>query len=102
MAEKAGIYEALWRPYRLKENYDPSVEKDYNLEYMFEEDNPSYAREIIDILTEGLKRLKEKPDYFKTFTPKNNWGRYEVLVIFVEQYLEACKKYPDALIETSR
>ena len=33
MADKAGIYEALWRPYRLKQGYD-IPENNYELEYI--------------------------------------------------------------------
>jgi hypothetical protein len=36
MASEAGIYEALWRPYRLKEGYN-IPEDDHNAEYKFEE-----------------------------------------------------------------
>ena len=32
----------------------------------------------------------------------NGWGMYEHFVPFVEKYLEACKEYPDAVIEVSR
>lgn len=81
MAEKADLYAPIWTP---------------------EEWGAKKAADLIHELTKGLTRLKRKPAYFKRFNPSNGWGNYEVLVDFVEEYLEACKKYPDAKIEASR
>lgn len=81
MADAAGIYEALWRP---------------------EEKNWTQARDIIPVVEEGLKRLKEQPDHFKQFNAANGWGLYEHFVPFVERYLEACKQYPSATVTVSR
>ena len=81
MATKAEIYNVLWRP------------KDIYAER---------AKDIIDQLSEGLRCLKEFPDYFKGFNSPNGWGLYEHFVPFVENYLEACKKHPKALIGVSR
>ena len=81
MAEKAGIYQHLWRP---------------------EELDIKIAKELIDPLTEGLKDLKARPGYFKEFNSSNGWGMYEHFVPFVEEYLNACIEYPDALVETWR
>lgn len=81
MADKAGIYYALWRP---------------------DEKGWAFAKEIIPTLEKGLKKLKDKPEYFKKFDAKNGWGTYEHFVPFVEEILEACKKYPDATISISR
>lgn len=81
MAEKAGIYKALWCP---------------------EDINKINAGEIIELLQTGLKDLKERPEYFKQFNAPNGWGLYEHFVPFVEEYLKACKKYPDAIIEVSK
>ena len=101
MADKAGIYEALWRPYKLKENYN-IPENDHVLEYKFESENPVKASEIIKVLEKGLKDLKNRPKYFEKFNSENGWGMYEHFVPFVEKYLQACKEYPDELVTTSR
>jgi hypothetical protein len=81
MAAMAGIYKALWRP---------------------EEINKTKAGEIVSLLEKGLAELKARPEYFEQFNSTNGWGLYEHFVPFVEEYLEACKEYPDAIIEISR
>jgi hypothetical protein len=81
MAEEAGIYYALWRP---------------------DEIGKTKAGEIIELLEKGLADLKARPEHFEKFNSPNGWGMYEHFVPFVEEYLEACKKYPDAIIRISR
>jgi len=81
MARMAGIYLCLWRP---------------------EELGIDTASFLTEGLEKGLKKLKSNPDYFKSFNPKNGWGDYDGLVAFVENYLDACKKFPDAEIEVDR
>ena len=81
MADEAGIYRYLWRP---------------------EEVNAKRAKDLIPRLTNGLELLRSDPDRFKKFNPENGWGSYDGLVSFVEQYLEACKEYPEAAIRVSR
>ena len=101
MADKAGIYEALWRRHRLKEGYN-SPENDHKAEWKFEEENKTTAKDIIPLLEKGLADLKARPEHFEKFNSPNGWGMYEHFVPFVEKYLEACKEYPDAIIEVSR
>ncbi len=80
MASEAGIYEALWRP---------------------EEIGKTKASEIVDLLEKGLADLKSRPKYFEKFNSPNGWGMYENFVPFVEKYLNACREFPDAVIEVS-
>ena len=81
MADKAGIYEALWRPEEIK---------------------AKKAKDIVERLEKGLKKLKAKPKYFEKFDSPNGWGIYDNFVPFVEGCLDACKKYPNAKIYVSR
>lgn len=101
MASEAGIYEALWRPHRLKEGYN-IPEKDYEAEYKFEETNPTYAYELISIVEKGLEELKSKPEHYKTFDSPNGWGTYEHFVPFVEKYLEALKENSECRVSICR
>ena len=97
MADEAGIYEALWRPYMLKKDYIPT--EDYSKEMLFESMSITYAKDIIEILEKGLKDLKKRPKYFEKFNSSNGWGMYEHFVPFVEKYLKACKEHPEAIVE---
>lgn len=81
MAGEAGIYEHLWRPDEL---------------------GITRASGLVAPLTTGLALLKEKPERFTPFNPKNGWGTYAGLVNFVEHYLKACKEYPNATVSVSR
>ena len=101
MAGKAGIYEALWRPHRLKEGYN-IPEGDHDAEYKFEEANPSKANEIIPVLEKGLADLKARPKHYEKFNASNGWGMYDNFVPFVEKYLDALKEFPEADIDIWR
>ena len=101
MADKAGIYEALWRPFRLIDGYDIK-DGDYSAEDEFENSHTVYAKDIIDILEKGLSDLKARQKYFEQFNSPNGWWLYKHFVPFVEKYLNACKEFPDAIVETSR
>lgn len=81
MAQAAGIYRHLWRP---------------------DEIGVSKAGELIKPLTAGLKKLNANPAKFEKFNAPNGWGLYEHFVPFVEEYLNACKQFPDAIVEVSR
>lgn len=81
MAKEASIYEDLWRP---------------------EEIGITTARQLIEPLKKGLKKLKEDPEHYKKFDAENGWGRYVDFVSFVEEYLDACIKFPNALVTASR
>ena len=101
MAGAAGIYEALWRPYRLRDDY--SIPNDnYESEYKYEELNIIKASEIIPIIEKGLSELKTKPEHYKKYNSPNGWGTYKHFVPFVEKYLNALKKYPDAVVKCDR
>ena len=81
MARAAGIYHELWRPDELG----------------FTE-----SWQLIKALESGLKELRRDPGKYKVFNPGNGFGDYQLLVLFVEDYLAACKEYPEAIIEISR
>lgn len=84
MADKARLYNALWHP--------------ENLELK----NPVKAEDIIPLLEKGLKDLEDRPEYFEKFNAENGWGTYIHFVPFVRNYLNACKEFPQALVEVDR
>ena len=81
MANKAGCYYALWRP---------------------EEIGIKKAKRLIIPLEKSLLELKNNPEKYKEYNPKNGWGSYEGLIDFIIEYLEYCKKYPACKVYTSR
>lgn len=80
MAEFLGVYETLWRPHEI---------------------GIYYANEIINNLREGIHKMKLMPETYKAYNPENGWGTYEQLLKFMEDYLDACYKYPQAKIDVS-
>ena len=81
MADKAGIWIHLWEP---------------------NETGITTAKQLVEPLNAGLNRLKSNPSFFKQFNPPNGWGTYDGLVQFVEDYLNACERFPEATIRVSR
>ena len=81
MAKEAGIYMHLWRP---------------------DEIGLTKAVELIEPLRVGLELMKADRARFEQFNSPNGWGMYEHLVQFIEEYLTACEKTPDATIQVSR
>jgi len=80
MAEEAGIYNSLWC----------GEEMGYT------------AGDIIQKLTIGLEDMKTRPSHYKQFDSQNGWGLYKHFVPWVEEVLNACKKYPKCKIEVSK
>jgi hypothetical protein len=81
MAAEAGIYDHLWRP---------------------DENGITKASQLVVPLEFGLSVLKSDRVRFEKFNPSNGWGTYDGLVSFVENYLNACKQYPQANVSVSR
>lgn len=81
MANEAGLYEAMWNPAEI---------------------HAMYAKDVIEPLETGIKRLESDPDYYMQWNPKNGWGNYDGLLSFAKSYLKACKEYPEATIWISK
>lgn len=81
IADAAGIYLHLWRP---------------------EDIGITLAAQLIQPLTEAVELLKSDPKRFQELNAPNGWSVYTDFLPWVEKYLAACKKYPDAIIEAER
>lgn len=81
MADKAGIYNVLWRP---------------------EEIGVLYAKDMVPILEEGLSKLKSNPEKFKKYNPENGWGSYDGLISFSERVLKFCIEHPNMKVSAYR
>ena len=102
MAEEAGLYDVLWRPYKLIKGYKEFDEDKYDQEMQFEQLLLIYAKDLIEPLERGLMKLKAGPEYYKKFDSENGWGLYKNFVPFVENYLNACLINPDAIVDVDR
>lgn len=112
MADAAGLYEVLWRPGELMDKKKAAriheQEKAGNYHgsggaYELERSLPTVrARDLIGPLRAGLEVLRSDPERFKARNPKNGWGSYDIFVPWVERYLAACEKYPEAMVRVSR
>lgn len=100
MAEEAGLYEALWRPYQLKPDY-PGFD-DHKEEWEYEDANPVRAYEIIEIIEKGLADMKARPEHYEKFNSPNGWGTYKNFIPFIEKYLEQLKLHPEAIVVCDR
>ena len=100
MAQEAGIYYALWRPYML--GVDNPEWATHQEEDEYEENTEVLAGEIIDIVERGLADMKARPDHYRQFDSPNGWGTYDNFVPWVERYLAALKEFPNAIITVSR
>ena len=81
MAGACGVYYACWRP---------------------EEINCKRARHILPMLQDGVNVLKKDKEHYKRFDCANGWGTYGDFLPWLEEYRDACEKYPDAKIRVSR
>jgi len=75
MAAYAELYECIWSP------------------------KEKFTGQIIKSLENGYNKLISNPEFFKQFNPKNDWGSYDILVTFVREYLNFCKKSPNLIIK---
>lgn len=83
MADKAGLYEPLWRP---EENYP----------------HPVLASDVYPAIMAGFNNLMINPESYKDLNPGNGWGDYNGLVDFTANVLAALRQYPLAVVEACR
>lgn len=110
MAAAAGIYEAVWRPAEMDPTRAARIREQEQAKnyhgpggaYAIEREAVIHARDLIEPLRAGLALLRSDPARFIAMNPENGWGSYDTFVPWVERYLAACERYPDARVEVSR
>lgn len=80
MAAAAGIYHALWRP---------------------EEHGYIYAKDISEIIGQGIQKMQAEPNFYKTFDAKNGWGTYDQFFPWLIKLYAALVFHPNALLRSS-
>ena len=91
MASAAKLYNVIWRPYKL---FGLSDEDEYT--------RTIHAGELIDELQSGFDTLASDEEKFSKYNAENGWGSYKNFLPWVEKYLNACIKYPKAIVDVSR
>ena len=86
MADKAGMYKALWRPEELITWAGSGIQ----------------AKQIETPIREGLSYLKAHATECMLLSADNGWGTYEQFIPWLEEYLEALFEYPETYVTTSR
>jgi hypothetical protein len=81
MADEAGIYGIVWRP---------------------EENGITTARQLIEPLRKAIADMKADPARFDKYNASNGWGTYKHFLPWLEEYLAACERMPDAAVSVSR
>ena len=92
MAIACGLYNPMWRPYKL---YNVPDEKESEFKY-------AEAGELADAIRHGVKELESNPEKYKKLNPENGWGTYDDLLRIAKEYLSYCDKYPYAEVKVSR
>ena len=81
MAKEAGVYNHLWRPEEI------GIEK---------------AHQLIEPLTAAVTLMKRDRARFEAFNAPNGWGTYRDFIPWIEEYIEACRSWPEADVSVSR
>jgi hypothetical protein len=81
MAVKSGSYNCLFEP---------------------EKHGITLAVQLILPLEKAIRELERRPNYYRRYENKNDWGTFEQFLDFVKEYLKACKEHPDSEITINK
>ena len=79
------LYHIMWRP-----------------EEVFTEKREIKLKDVIEPLMIGFNYLISHEKELSEYNPKNGWGHYENFVYCIPQYIRACFKWPNAVLEIDR
>ncbi len=82
MASAAGLYQYVWRPEECED--------------------VKCAGDLVEPLRRGIKYMEDNPEKFQALNPSNGWGNYDTFLPCLRKYLEACVKYPKAIVNACR
>jgi cobalamin biosynthesis protein CbiD len=77
MAKEAGCVDEVWSP---------------------EEKGITHAEQMIPVLENAIVKMALNRKQMEEHDAPNGWGTYENLLLFLQNYLAACKENPQALI----
>ncbi len=79
------LYHIMWRP-----------------EEVLTEKKEIKLKDVVEPLTMGFNYLISHEKELSEYNPKNGWGHYENFVYCLPQYIRACYKWPNAVLEIDR
>ena len=94
LAEKVGLYNAIWRPNEIANALAPI--KNYESEQEYPEVR---AKEILPILKDGFEFVAKRPEFCVKFLPKDK--TLEDFAIFVSDYINYCENNLNQTIKTN-
>lgn len=81
MAAALGVYQEIWKSDTVGINF---------------------AHQLIPVLESTIQKMKYNPEFYQAFDSPNGYGKYSDLLAWLEEYLDACKQYPEAVITVNR
>jgi hypothetical protein len=57
---------------------------------------------LINPLKKAILDMEAHPSYYKEFNANNGWGTYKDFLPWLKKLLEACEKYPHAILRISK
>ena len=82
---KSNLYKLMWRP-----------------EEIFTDQEEIKLSDVCAPLCRALSYLLASEKQLSKYNPENGWGHYENFVYCLPQYIRACYKWPDAVLEVDR
>lgn len=82
---KSNLYKLMWRP-----------------EEIFTDQEEIKLSDVCAPLCRALSYLLANEKKLSKYNPENGWGHYENFVYCLPQYIRACYKWPNAVLEVDR
>lgn len=61
---------------------------------------PVTAKRVLPVFDAVLAELRADPDRYRAMNPENGWGSYDQAVRTLDDFVEAIRPHPDALIDS--
>ena len=57
-----------------------------------------HAKDVVNELTSGYKKMSLAPNIYKKLNPSNGWGDYDTALVWLKELIDACDAYPEAIV----
>lgn len=59
------------------------------------------VEEVAQVLSKGVAVMRADPARFQAMNPENGWGDYDSWLDYLDRIIDACQRYPGAVLEVS-